>query len=309
MGESEQTRTRQKHSADFRELYRDDVFALLCVLSFSATMIAGTEGIAGIVLTGVLDVLALVRGIMAVYGRCRPVPRKARGVLNGLMFVVYAGTWIWLGFRSLSGAAALSGAVWTAALFFSALAVMYFALNIYDRRKRKEKAELLKEKSCLEHDLADYKNLYEQVLKEKRSLQKLRKNTGLDRTVLQSVEERLGILSKFIASHVAGNQRASAYASLAEYLDDKERFVGSTMSIFALTHPDFVAFLKASGLDDREVGYCCLYCIGLNGSEIAAYLDRKSFYNDSSLIRKKLGLGRHDMNLANFLQEKLSSLK
>ena len=55
MGESEQTRKRQKHSADFRELYRDDVFALLCVLSFSATMIVGTEEIAGIVLTGVLD--------------------------------------------------------------------------------------------------------------------------------------------------------------------------------------------------------------------------------------------------------------
>lgn len=133
MGESEQTKTRQKHSADFRELYRDDVFALLCVLSFSATMIAGTEGIAGIVLTGVLDVLALVRGIMAVYGRCRPVPRKARGVLNGLMFVVYAGTWIWLGFRSLSGAADLSGAVWTAALFFSALAVIWLVMKVKDR--------------------------------------------------------------------------------------------------------------------------------------------------------------------------------
>ena len=118
MGESEQTRKRQKHSADFRELYRDD---------------AGTEGIAGIVLTGVLDVLALVRGIMAVYGRCRPVPRKARGVLNGLMFVVYAGTWIWLGFRSLSGAAALSGAVWTAALFFSALAVIWLVMKVKDR--------------------------------------------------------------------------------------------------------------------------------------------------------------------------------
>ncbi len=110
----------KKHSADFRELYRDDVFALLCVLSFSATMIAGTEGIAGIVLTGVLDVLALAR-------------RKARGVLNGLMFVVYAGTWIWLGFRSLSGEAALSGAVWTAALFFSALAVIWLVMKVKDR--------------------------------------------------------------------------------------------------------------------------------------------------------------------------------
>ncbi len=133
MGESKQTRKRQKHSADFRELYRDDVFALLCVLSFSATMIVGTEEIAGIVLTGVLDVLALVRGIMAVYGRCRPVPRKARGVLNGLMFVVYAGTWIWLGFRSLTGAAALSGAVWTAALFFTALAVIWLVMKVKDR--------------------------------------------------------------------------------------------------------------------------------------------------------------------------------
>ena len=93
----------KKHSADFRELYRDDVFALLCVLSFSATMIVGTEEIAGIVLTGVLDVLALARGIMAVYGRCRPVPRKA------------------------------SGAVWTAALFFTALAVIWVVMKVKDR--------------------------------------------------------------------------------------------------------------------------------------------------------------------------------
>ena len=75
----------------------------------------------------------LARGIMAVYGRCRPVPRKARGVLNGLMFVVYAGTWIWLGFRSLTGAAALSGAVWTAALFFTALAVIWVVMKVKDR--------------------------------------------------------------------------------------------------------------------------------------------------------------------------------
>ena len=49
------------------------------------------------------------------------------------MFVVYAGTWIWLGFRSLSGAAALSGAVWTAALFFSALAVIWLVMKVKDR--------------------------------------------------------------------------------------------------------------------------------------------------------------------------------
>ena len=32
-------------------------------------------------------------------------------------------------------------------------------------------------------------------------------------------------------------------------------------------HPEFISGLEASGLTETEIGYCCLYCIGMNGSE------------------------------------------
>lgn len=128
----------QKKSAlNFRELYRDDVFALLCVFSFSVSMIVGTESVAGLVLTLALDALAAGRGVLSVMGKSRPVPEKVRRVLEGLMFIVFAGTWVFLGFRSSSEDNAVSGWVWTAALFFTVLVVMYFVGNVYDRTRRK----------------------------------------------------------------------------------------------------------------------------------------------------------------------------
>lgn len=128
---------RKESALNFRELYRDDVFALLCVFSFSVSMIVGTEGVAGLVLTLVLDALAAGRGVFAVMGKSRPVPEKVRRVLEGLMFVVFAGTWVFLGFRSSSEDNAVSGWVWTAAMFFTVLAVIYFVGNVYDRTRRK----------------------------------------------------------------------------------------------------------------------------------------------------------------------------
>ena len=128
---------RKKSALNFRELYRDDVFALLCVFSFSVSMIVGTESVAGLVLTLALDALAAGRGVLSVMGKSRPVPEKVRRVLEGLMFIVFAGTWVFLGFRSSSEDNSVSGWVWTAALFFTVLVVMYFVGNVYDRTRRK----------------------------------------------------------------------------------------------------------------------------------------------------------------------------
>lgn len=128
---------RKKSALNFRELYRDDVFALLCVFSFSVSMIVGTESVAGLVLTLALDALAAGRGVLSVMGKSRPVPEKVQRVLEGLMFIVFAGTWVFLGSRSSSEDNAVSGWVWTAALFFTVLVVMYFVGNVYDRTRRK----------------------------------------------------------------------------------------------------------------------------------------------------------------------------
>ena len=58
-------------------------------------------------------------------------------------------------------------------------------------------------------------------------------------------------------------------------------------------------------LSDGEIGYCCLYAMGLKGKDISAYMGN-GHYKLSSAIRKKFGLSEHDTNLDIFLREILA---
>ena len=89
-------------------------------------------------------------------------------------------------------------------------------------------------------------------------------------------------------------------------MDDNENFLQSTMLSFKLTHPKFISFLQMKGLSDWEIGCCCLYCIGLNGSEISNFLGIKYFYKRSSIIRHKLDI--QSVNIDTFLSKKLKEL-
>lgn len=84
------------------------------------------------------------------------------------------------------------------------------------------------------------------------------------------------------------------------------QFLESTRLAFSLSHSVFIEHLQKKGLTDREVSYCCLYCIGLNGSEISNYLDIKSFYNISKVIRKKLSIDR-SINIDTYLRKILEN--
>ena len=88
-------------------------------------------------------------------------------------------------------------------------------------------------------------------------------------------------------------------------MHDQSSFMESTAKSFTLTHPGFIKFLSKAGLNQWEIGCCCLYCIGLNGAEISSYLDKSLYYKSSGVIRKKLGLSR-SINLDRFLKEKLA---
>ena len=93
---------------------------------------------------------------------------------------------------------------------------------------------------------------------------------------------------------------------LKQFLKDNDNFLQSTIMSFELTHPRFIAYLKEHRLTEWETGCCCLYCIGLNGSEIASYLNVKYFYKSSSAIRKKLGV--EAVNIDTFLSNKIKEL-
>lgn len=176
------------------------------------------------------------------------------------------------------------------------------------RKRQLEKERLENEMRQLKKEMSSYREQYEHTLEEKKNLQRIRHEPRLDKEIRESIAEHLEVLNRFVTASVSKNLSASAAEALDKYLNNRERFIYSTRLTFAILRPRFMAYLKKSGLTEVEIGYCCLYCIGMNGSEISSYLGRKSFYNDSSTIRKKLGLDKRDMNLDNFLREKMHIL-
>ena len=149
--------------------------------------------------------------------------------------------------------------------------------------------------------------MYAEVLEEQSRLKRARKDTALGKNVRMQVDQRLSVLNKFILAHISGMSSKDAFEELSKLLEDRDYFLESTRISFIIAHPQFLMFLKQYNLSDWEIACCCMYCIGLNGSEISDYLNRKSYYNDSSVIRKKLGLDRQ-VNIDSFLRQKIREL-
>lgn len=152
-----------------------------------------------------------------------------------------------------------------------------------------------------------FEDLYKAALCEQKRLKKSRKDTALGKNVRLLVDERLEVLNKFVAANISCSFTKSASVELEKLMADQEYFLESTRQSFVIAHPQFLMFLKECNLSSKEIGCCCLYCIGLNGSEIASYLERKSFYNISYAIRQKLHLDR-SVNLDTFLRKKMKEL-
>lgn len=128
-----------------------------------------------------------------------------------------------------------------------------------------------------------------------------------DDRAMAVIRERLAVLDKIIASRLSSDDRL--YRSSEEELDvmmaDREEFLRSTKILFEENHPKFTAYLAGKGLTDWEIGYCCLYTLGLKGKDIGEYIQKKRHYIISHEIRQKLGLDEHDTNLSIYLRELL----
>lgn len=172
----------------------------------------------------------------------------------------------------------------------------FAVIQSYKRKKIESENEVLK-----------YQVLYRDALLEQERLKKSRKDTALGKNVRKLVNERLEVLNKFILANISDTFSKKASAELRNLMSDREHFLESTHQSFIIAHPQFLMFLKSFNLSAKEIGYCCLYCIGLNGSEIASYLERKSIYNVSYAIRKKMKLDR-STNLDTYLRAKMQEL-
>lgn len=186
-----------------------------------------------------------------------------------------------------------------------AQSIKVLALEEESMLRRKELERLVLEKENYEFKLAE-------AIREKEYLKSLMKSNRvksiLDMDMKLLVKHRLAVLDKFIAANISSAFSQEAHNELNELMRDRDKFLDSTRRYFSLSHPQFVESLENKDLTEREIACCCLYCIGLNGSEISNYLEMKSFYNLSVVIRKKLCIDR-SVNIDTFLRKMLSQFE
>ena len=154
-----------------------------------------------------------------------------------------------------------------------------------------------------------YMQLYTQMEQERDSLTELlEQNKGLDQAARDALLGRIALLNRFFMANITNNPDASRKVDkeIDALLKNKEEFMTSTRMAFAGSHPHFIKHLERCGLNEWEMGYCCLYALGLKGKEVGEYIQMKSHFNNSSDIRKKLGLPEHGITLGTHIRKLLS---
>lgn len=153
-----------------------------------------------------------------------------------------------------------------------------------------------------------YRLLYNQIEQERDSLTEiLERSNELEGAEKNALLERLTLLNRFFLAYITDNRDMDRKVNqeMEKLVANKEVFMYSTRLAFAGSHPKFIKHLEDRGLNEWEINYCCLYALGLKGKEIGEYIQLKSHFNNSSDIRKKLGLGEHDVNLGTYIRKLL----
>ena len=168
------------------------------------------------------------------------------------------------------------------------------------------------EKALAEQASEKYRLLYLQIEEERDNLNDLlAQSTELAPDIKTAVGKRLELLNKFFTAFITNNSDIDRTASkeMEELLANKDTFMTSTKLAFAGSHPKFIKYLEERGLTDWEISYCCLYALGLKGKEVGSYIKMRSHYNNSSVVREKLGINEHDTNLGIYIRKLLKSFE
>lgn len=183
-------------------------------------------------------------------------------------------------------------------IFLSLLVIIRYRLKV--KTVESELAKQEKEK---------YRLLYNQIEQERDSLTEiLERSNELEGAAKNALLERLTLLNRFFLAYITDNRDMDRKVNqeMEKLVANKEVFMYSTRLAFAGSHPKFIKHLEGRGLNEWEINYCCLYALGLKGKEIGEYIQLKSHFNNSSDIRKKLGLGEHDVNLGTYIRKLLA---
>ena len=111
-----------------------------------------------------------------------------------------------------------------------------------------------------------------------------------DQELMRFLGHRIKSLAAFLQKPIP-----DSLSKVASQIDDlkknKNYIVDSIGLLYAVTYPEFVNKLRAHDLTSSEIGFCCLYLLGLNIPEAGEVIGKvSSVYNVNSSIRKKLNI-------------------
>ena len=156
------------------------------------------------------------------------------------------------------------------------------------------------QKNIAEQEKFKYQQMYSRIEEEYTQLKNLLGyQNKLDDTIKATITQRLNLLNDFFKTHIKDDIHGKDNLSkkISEILEDQNAFIESTRLAFLSSHPQFIEHLEKQELTSWEIGYCCLYALGLNGKEVGTYMNLKNNYKINSDIRKKLKLDSHSTNL------------
>lgn len=174
-----------------------------------------------------------------------------------------------------------------------------------------ENINLQKERELNKSEIEGLSNRIRELEKESKSLKVIiESKEELPSEVQKEIKLRIEMLNSLLASSISDNDKygESYVLWVKEHKENKEQFMNSTRLAFKASHPHFIQYLEEHGLSTNEINYLCLYAIGLKGKEVGAYMNRRGHVNTSSMIRKKLGVDRHDTNIGIYVRQLMKDL-
>lgn len=127
-----------------------------------------------------------------------------------------------------------------------------------------------------------------------------------DQELKRVLGQRIRSLSVFLQKPVP-DSLSRVTAQIEDLKKNKNYIVDSIGLLYAVSYPDFVGELMTYNLTSAEIGYCCLYLLGLNIPEAGEVIGKvSSIYNVNSAIRKKIGVS--GANLDKWLIKRFTEL-
>ena len=204
---------------------------------------------------------------------------------------------------------------WLLTCIFLIATTVYAIILI--RKKKNEEFILKGEISDIEIEYKTLLSVYQQLKDKSTATEKkyIKLQGQLDQMISQVEDcstteqtvnilgERLHSLSAFLQNPVP-DSLSKVCDKISNLKDSKNYIVDNIGILYALKYPKFISELRGFGLTSAEIGFCCLYILGLNKYEISNVIGKSSIYNINSGIRKKLTLSSVETNLDIWLKRR-----